>query len=545
MSLQRKFSLLLALLALTVLVNMAVALWTLEFLRAELASPWASVQEVQQGLNHLKRTASDHARNWAGDLPILAAPGGDGAETPDPASLRARFKESGERLRLATEGLDKLESLPMRVGASTTRNIARRVQAMQNAGDTWLQDPQEFTRRAATEQFIQLHELIERVETSVIGGAYSQLARVKPIRSQLLVVVGASLLGVLLAAALGVNLVRRWVVRPVTVLRTAADRLSKGDFGHRVPVLAKDELGLLSAEVNHMAGMISAMQEERVDRERLAAVGEMVRRLAHNLRNPLAGIRSLAELTRADLPSDSPALENQDRIVSTVDRFERWLSELLSATSPLQVFPQPASVLPWLGSVLEPLRPMGVSKGVSVRLHSPNAPERAAYDGRHLEQAVVAVVTNAIQASPRGEMVLVEARRCENGRFWEIRVTDSGPGVPPEFSEKIFRPYFTTKRDGTGIGLAVAKQVVEQHGGRIWAERVCEPDSGAKNGDSAHRGAVFVLRMPLDGGVGGVSECPGPAEPGQDGGSGGQDPHGRRRSESPLLDSADAPAGRA
>lgn len=539
MSLQRKFALLLALLAMTVLANMAVVIWTLGFLRAELASPWASIQEVQQGLNRLKHAAGDHAALWAGDLPVLAAPG-----EPDQAPLRDRFAVSERRLELSLASLEGLESLPLRVGASTARNIGRRSREMLQSGRAWLENPGEGTRRAASEQFFGLHELIERVETSVIGGAYSQLGRVDSIRAQLLVVVGASLLGVLLAGALGVNLVRRWVVRPVTVLRTAADRLSKGDFAHRVPVLARDELGMLSSEVNHMAGMISAMQEERVERERLAAVGEMVRRLAHNLRNPLAGIRSLAELSKADMPPDSPAQENQDRIVNTVDRFERWLSELLSATSPLRVSPGLAPVAPWIEAILEPLRPMGASRGVKVHLETSNAPPRAAYDARHLEQAVVAVVTNAIQASPRGGEVRVQARGCEDGVSWEIRVSDTGPGVPQDLGDKVFRPYFTTKRDGTGIGLAVAKQVVEQHGGRIWAEGPCEPDFGAKNGDSARIGAVFVLRMPLSGGAPGGSENPGLAEPGQVGGNGGQDPDGRRRSEPPVLDPADAQAGR-
>jgi len=541
MSLQRKFALLLTLLAITVLANMAVALWTLDFMRAELASPWASVQEVQQGLNRLKMTSSDHARHWASDLPILGG-GDDPGGLGDPALVKESFELSSARVEAAMADLSALESLPMRVGASTTRNIAGRVRAMQDAGRAWLTDPGDANRRAASSEFYQLHQLIERVEGSVIGGAYSQLDFTREIRSQLLLVVGASLAGVLLAAILGVTLVRRWVVRPVTVLRQAADRLAKGDFDHRVPVSGRDELGMLSAEVNHMAGMISAMQDERVDRERLAAVGEMVRRLAHNLRNPLAGIRSLAELTQADLPPDSPMLENQERIVRTVDRFELWLSELLSASTPLKVAPREAPVASWLEAVIEPLRPMGAARGVTLRLESTAAPAFATYDPRHLEQAIVAVVTNAIQASPRGKSVLINASICEDGRSWEIRVADSGPGVPSDLVDRVFRPYFTTKRDGTGIGLAVSKQVVEQHGGRIWVEPCREPDSGGDSGVAEACGAVFVLRMPLDrGGDGGA----GPADPGQLGDSGGQDPHGRRRIEPPVLDPADAQAGRA
>jgi len=103
----------------------------------------------------------------------------------------------------------------------------------------------------------------------------------------------------------------------------------------------------------------------------------MVRRLAHNLRNPLAGIRSLAELTRADLPPDSPAIENQERIVTTVDRFERWLSELLSATTPLRVAPAPSPVASWLRAVAEPLRPLANERGVDLQVRVEAAPDIA------------------------------------------------------------------------------------------------------------------------------------------------------------------------
>src|SRR5262249_25264293 len=149
-------------------------------------------------------------------------------------------------------------------------------------------------------------------------------------------------LWVALVGALGFSLLHRWVLQPVARLRTAAARIGDGDFAHRVLVRpggpGRDELAQLSTEVNHMAGLVRAMQDERVERDRLAAAGEMVRRLTHNLRNPLAGIRGLAEITRGDLPPAADELrENQERIIATIDRFEHWLSELLSATSPLTV----------------------------------------------------------------------------------------------------------------------------------------------------------------------------------------------------------------
>ncbi len=537
MSLQRKFAVLLTVLALAVLASLGTALWSIGFLES-LAGPWGEIQQVQNGLNRLKRGSAEQVHLWAPGFPLER--GGPG--TADPEQSREAFTSAGTVIRDTMVSLEQIDAFRVRVGASNAANLRRRVGRAQELGRGWLQQPNEATAAAATAEYFDLHELIEKIENAIIAHAYFEADFGRRIRPYLLVVLGASLLGTVLAGVLGVVLVRRWVVKPVRVLRDAAERLGKGDFSHRVPVEGTDELGRLSGEVNHMAGMISALQDERVDRERLAAVGEMVRRLVHNLRNPLAGIRSLAELTRAELPGGSPGLENQDRIVSTIDRFERWLSDLLSVTTPLKITVQACEVPAWVSGVIEPFRAVGAEKGVQLQVRVSEAPSHASFDPRHLEQAIVAVLVNAIQASPRGQPVVVSAERCEDGQAWEIRVADRGPGVDATLREKIFRPYFTTKRDGTGIGLAVAKQVVEQHGGRIWVESGLERVSGGGKANDSGSGAVFVMWLPLasDG-----EKEHNLARSGQIGEISGQDTDRRGRGEPAVFNPADAAAGRA
>jgi signal transduction histidine kinase len=542
MSLQRKFAVLLTVLAVMAVVNVGSALWTINFLE-ETSAPWTSIQQVLDALSQIKRDAAGQASLWTARFPMGGPDDEPMPAEPEPA---ARYDADAHNIAAAMQTLGSLDEFRIRVGASTSDNLRQKVREADAAGRAWLAaapgTPQrDAARREASAAFFRLHELIERIERQVVNGAYDALDFSRGIRPWLLVVLGASVLGMALAGALGVVLVRRWVVRPVGVLRGAADRLAKGDFAHRVPEMGKDELGLLSAEINHMAGMISTMQEERVERERLAAVGEVVRRIVHNLRNPLAGIRSLAELSRAELPAESAARESQDRIVSTVDRFERWLKELLSATAPLQLEAAPHPVRPWLLRTVDPLRPMAAARNVALDIDLERAPERATFDPRHLEHALVGIVTNGIQASPAGQAVTIRSSVCQDGQTWEIRVSDRGPGVPAELVDKVFRPYFTTKRDGNGIGLAVAKQVVEQHGGRVWVEpSENETQNESGQGDTGP-GAVFVVRIPLAS-IG--QRSPELARPGQIGARGGQDSHGRGRSEPPVLHPADAQARR-
>jgi signal transduction histidine kinase len=131
--------------------------------------------------------------------------------------------------------------------------------------------------------------------------------------------------------------------------------------------------------------------------------------------------------------------------------------------------------------IVDSHRPAAERAGVVLELDDAGTPNVACFDAGLLEQAVAAILDNAIGATDRGKRVRVEV--TASAKTWEIAIRDEGPGVPGDIREKIFTPYFTTRRDGTGLGLAMAKQVVDQHSGRI------EVESGAG-------GAVFRVVLP-------------------------------------------------
>ncbi len=269
----------------------------------------------------------------------------------------------------------------------------------------------------------------------------------------------------------GLVALRRWVMQPVRDLRVATQEISHGHFDYRVQPRSEDELGLLAREVNQMCATIVDMQKRLVDRERLAAAGEMVTRVAHNIRNPLSGIRVLAEATAERVTEDPEALDYQQRIIGTIDRFEHWLRDLQQSVAPLELEPVRVDIRELLQGVATAVDGMLMGRKVSLHLDISPEVQWVSVDPLHFEQALAAMLTNAVQASPPGEQVTLSVRPA--GRTpseWELTVEDHGPGIAPELREKIFSPYFTTKSDGTGLGLPIAQKVVRLHGGELRLE---------------------------------------------------------------------------
>lgn len=283
----------------------------------------------------------------------------------------------------------------------------------------------------------------------------------------------------------GLILVRRWVLLPVEKLRTAAHEIAAGNFDHRIRPQSADELGTLSTEVNHMSEKIVGMQARLVEQERQAAAGEMFRRIAHNIRNPLAGIRGLAEATRAQHSDSDDSTEYQERIIKAIDRLEQWLRELQHSVEPMNIAPQRTDLTELIENVRNVLTPMADRIGVRLVAMIDPTTRYVIVDGFHFEQALVALITNAIQASKPNQTVKIRATPAEgHPDQWSVRVEDEGSGIAADLQSRIFLPNYTTRPEGNGLGLSMVAKVVRTHGGRVH----CESSPG--------RGARFEAIMP-------------------------------------------------
>ena len=208
-------------------------------------------------------------------------------------------------------------------------------------------------------------------------------------------------------------------------------------------------------------------------RSRLAELGEMAAGLAHEIRNPLGGIRLYAGLLERDLAKAPESAALLDKIRLGVEQLDRIVREMLDFTRPIVLERRETS----LEQVLEEALGFALPPGQGlVRIRRDYGTDlRAPVDLHHLRRALLNLLLNAVEAMPEGgELGLVLKPAPE---AVEIRIEDTGSGVPPDALGRIFDPFFTSKAQGTGLGLAIVQRVVEAHGGSVAAEN--RPGGGA------------------------------------------------------------------
>ncbi len=251
-----------------------------------------------------------------------------------------------------------------------------------------------------------------------------------------------------------------------------------------------------------------ALERERETQAHLATIGSLASGLAHEIRNPLQIIRTNLELVREDLeeraatPAAAASLGVLDHLEKQITHLNTILREFMEYAIPGKMEFEEIDLRTLLGGTVEFTQPEFQRRGIEVELRVP--PEaRARGDATALNQVFLNILLNAAQAmdsvpTAAGEgagaqalsagaprRVSIEAERDRPG-FWRIRFADTGPGLPPGKEEEIFRAMVSFRPGGTGFGLAIARRILEQHGGRIWAQ----------NRRDAPRGAEFLLLLP-------------------------------------------------
>ncbi|MFU0968470.1 two-component system sensor histidine kinase ZraS [Kluyvera ascorbata] len=228
------------------------------------------------------------------------------------------------------------------------------------------------------------------------------------------------------------------------------------------------------------------LQEATHRKEKLMALGHLAAGVAHEIRNPLSSIKGLAKYFAERTPPGGEAYELAQVMAKEADRLNRVVSELLELVRPAHLKWQPVDLNEVIGHSLQLVSQDASGRDITLQFTAQPSLCRIQADPDRLNQVLLNLYLNAIQAIGREGIIMVAVAECGDGRI-KLSVADSGKGMTAEQLQAIFTPYFTTKADGTGLGLAVVQNIVEQHGGTIHVE------------STPGRGAVFTLYLPVNG----------------------------------------------
>jgi signal transduction histidine kinase len=234
-------------------------------------------------------------------------------------------------------------------------------------------------------------------------------------------------------------------------------------------IAALAALGLAFASLRARYGALSVRHERAQQalrrRDRLAAMGEMASTVAHEIRNPLNAIAMGAQRLRREYSDEDTERAGLVQVIEDeASRIDNRVQQFLEFARPRPLNRATVHLSELISGLVNTLRPLAASRGIDLATETGGA-GTALVDPEQLRQALDNLVRNAIDASPPPSIVTVTASSRE--REHRIAVTDHGPGIPPEILPRVFDLYFTTKREGTGVGLAIAQQIVVAHGGTI------------------------------------------------------------------------------
>lgn len=360
--------------------------------------------------------------------------------------------------------------------------------------DSHVMVTRQATGPAVTRKSMPIMDEGQEVASLVMESLHEPAGGAEPTASRMAASVNRALVYTGIGGALGgialITLVSGRILGPVHRLRSAARRLGRGDLSQRVPSPGQDEIGELGRSFNTMAEAL-----ERAEQQRRSMIADV----AHELRTPLSNIRGYLEAVKDGLVEPTP--ETIDTIADQASLLSHLVEDLrvlaLAEAGSLRLDLQRISLEPILRAAAESFGPRAQAKGVDLTLDTaPDLPLVNA-DAARIAQVTGNLIENAVFQTPEGGSVRLSAE-TEESRV-RVAVEDTGPGIEPEDLERIFDRFYrvdpsrTRATGGAGLGLTIAKQLVEAHGGVIYAQ------------SSLAGGSRFVFELPaapapLDGG---------------------------------------------
>jgi signal transduction histidine kinase len=268
--------------------------------------------------------------------------------------------------------------------------------------------------------------------------------------------------------------VARKLSRPLAELAGVSRKIAGGEHGERVGSLEGSEAKEVGRAFNRMMDELEESHRRLTQAAALAAVGQLSSSIVHEMRNPLSSVKLNLQALRQWVRDEQPYAELSDIALDQAGRLERMLEDLLGFGKPLELHFEQVDLAVVAASVKEELRAAWDSKDISIVLGDLGGIDLRA-DPEQLHRVLANLMANAIQAVDRGGEVRLSASTSDAATL--ITVEDDGPGIDAGILDRLFLPFVSTRQDGTGLGLAYVKKIVELHGGTVSAENL--PVGGA------------------------------------------------------------------
>jgi two-component system NtrC family sensor kinase len=392
--------------------------------------------------------------------------------------------------------------------AITTRVSAEVAEAVLMRGNTW-----RSRAFVVNDWYIAAYTPIRDLPGNIIGMLYVGSLE-QPYRHvlwrNLYVFLGITLLAMGLVSIIAMKIANQ-ISKPIRAVANAAEKIAEGDYSQQVDVSSDDEIGFLARNFNTMVSELAraqqelrewggilerkveqrtaelkAMQTHLIQSEKLAGIGKLAAGVAHEINNPLTCVLTNSSLILEDLPADDPRREDLQTIVDETLRCRKIVKGLLDFARQTKPQKQQLNLNKVVDDILALVRNQASFQNIAIRTDlDPNLPPVLA-DVDQMRQVVLNIILNAADAMQQGGTLHLNSRFESQSNQVILRISDTGPGIPFEIQDKLFEPFFSTKKTGTGLGLAIAYGIMERHNG----QRKVESSPG--------RGTTIVIILSSD-----------------------------------------------
>jgi two-component system NtrC family sensor kinase len=282
-----------------------------------------------------------------------------------------------------------------------------------------------------------------------------------------------SFIAIFLSAIIVGHTISQRIVRSLREIEKLTKSISAGNFHKIEGMRPKDEMGSVIDAINSMSEELKLREEELIQAKKLSSLGVLTAGVAHELTNPLNNISMIAQ-TYTDLYDKlgrNDRIEFMNKIDAETERIKEIVKNLLDFSKPKEAHLKRADINGSVEKAISLMRNTLDITNIYLKVNLGEGVPAVLIDELQMQQVLVNLITNAVQAMPSGGTLFITTRQGKTREMTEVTVMDTGKGIPAEFLPHIFDPFFTTKGDGgTGLGLSVSYGIIKNHKGTIRAE---------------------------------------------------------------------------